>query len=438
MLFDTITAISTGNLNVPISIIRISGSEAFDIAKKIFSGKVGADKTITYGFIKDGETKIDEVLISWFKGPNTFTGEDIVEINAHGGVVNTNKILKLILQNGARLAEKGEFSRRAFLNGKMDLIKAEAIHDLIFAKTEEQALLSVKKFDNETSRLIDELKTDILAIIATIETNIDYPEYDDIEILTEKELLPKLESVRVRIQEILDSSKSSRYIFEGINVAIVGEPNVGKSSLLNAILNEEKAIVTDIPGTTRDIVSGSIQIGQVLFKFNDTAGIRESIDKVEKIGIEKSLSEIKNADLVIHIINPENGMSDNDQNIVKLVENKNYIRVYNKNDIKKIDGEISISVKNKDLKQLFDAIKKEFGSINLNDEKIINNTRQLSLIETANSAINEAISSLKDGQTPDIVIIDIHKAWEDLTNIIGNAQETDLLDEMFKSFCLGK
>ena len=438
MLFDTITAISTGNLNVPISIIRISGSEAFDIAKKIFSGKVGTDKTITYGFIKDGETKIDEVLISWFKGPNTFTGEDIVEINAHGGVVNTNKILKLILQNGARLAEKGEFSRRAFLNGKMDLIKAEAIHDLIFAKTEEQALLSVKKFDNETSRLIDELKTDILAIIATIETNIDYPEYDDIEILTEKELLPKLESVRVRIQEILDSSKSSRYIFEGINVAIVGEPNVGKSSLLNAILNEEKAIVTDIPGTTRDIVSGSIQIGQVLFKFNDTAGIRESIDKVEKIGIEKSLSEIKNADLVIHIINPENGMSDNDQNIVKLVENKNYIRVYNKNDIKKIDGEISISVKNKDLKQLFDAIKKEFGSINLNDEKIINNTRQLSLIETANSAINEAISSLKDGQTPDIVIIDIHKAWEDLTNIIGNAQETDLLDEMFKSFCLGK
>ena len=438
MLFDTITAISTGNLNVPISIIRISGSEAFDIAKKIFSGKVGADKTITYGFIKDGETKIDEVLISWFKGPNTFTGEDIVEINAHGGVVNTNKILKLILQNGARLAEKGEFSRRAFLNGKMDLIKAEAIHDLIFAKTEEQALLSVKKFDNETSRLIDELKTDILAIIATIETNIDYPEYDDIEILTEKELLPKLESVRVRIQEILDSSKSSRYIFEGINVAIVGEPNVGKSSLLNAILNEEKAIVTDIPGTTRDIVSGSIQIGQVLFKFNDTAGIRESIDKVEKIGIEKSLSEIKNADLVIHIINPENGMSDNDQNIVKLVENKNYIRVYNKNDIKKIDGEISISVKNKDLKQLFDAIKKEFGSINLNDEKIINNTRQLSLIETANSAINEAINSLKDGQTPDVVIIDIHKAWEDLTNIIGNAQETDLLDEMFKSFCLGK
>lgn len=438
MLFDTITAISTGNLNVPISIIRISGSEAFDIAKKIFSGKVGTDKTITYGFIKDGETKIDEVLISWFKGPNTFTGEDIVEINAHGGVVNTNKILKLILQNGARLAEKGEFSRRAFLNGKMDLIKAEAIHDLIFAKTEEQALLSVKKFDNETSRLIDELKTDILAIIATIETNIDYPEYDDIEILTEKELLPKLESVRVRIQEILDSSKSSRYIFEGINVAIVGEPNVGKSSLLNAILNEEKAIVTDIPGTTRDIVSGSIQIGQVLFKFNDTAGIRESIDKVEKIGIEKSLSEIKNADLVIHIINPENGMSDNDQNIVKLAENKNYIRVYNKNDIKKIDGEISISVKNKDLKQLFDAIKKEFGSINLNDEKIINNTRQLSLIETANSAINEAINSLKDGQTPDVVIIDIHKAWEDLTNIIGNAQETDLLDEMFKSFCLGK
>ena len=438
MLFDTITAISTGNLNVPISIIRISGSEAFDIAKKIFSGKVGTDKTITYGFIKDGETKIDEVLISWFKGPNTFTGEDIVEINAHGGVVNTNKILKLILQNGARLAEKGEFSRRAFLNGKMDLIKAEAIHDLIFAKTEEQALLSVKKFDNETSRLIDELKTDILAIIATIETNIDYPEYDDIEILTEKELLPKLESVRVRIQEILDSSKSSRYIFEGINVAIVGEPNVGKSSLLNAILNEEKAIVTDIPGTTRDIVSGSIQIGQVLFKFNDTAGIRESIDKVEKIGIEKSLSEIKNADLVIHIITPENGMSDNDQNIVKLTGNKNYIRVYNKNDIKKIDGEISISVKNKDLKQLFDAIKKEFGSINLNDEKIINNTRQLSLIETANSAINEAINSLKDGQTPDVVIIDIHKAWEDLTNIIGNAQETDLLDEMFKSFCLGK
>ena len=436
-MFDTIAAISTGNMNTPISIIRLSGPDAFNIVQKIFKGSIGKHQTITYGHIYDKDNLVDEVLISWFKGPNSFTGEDIVEINAHGGVVNTNKILRLLLQNGARQALKGEFSRRAFLNGKMDLIKAEAIHDLIFAKTDEQAKLSVNKFDGNTSQLIDSLKEKMLNIIAIIETNIDYPEYDDVEILTKKTLLPKLEEVKKDLEEILNSSKSSRYIFEGVNVAIVGKPNVGKSSLLNALLNEEKAIVTNVPGTTRDIVEGSIQINQVLLNFKDTAGIHKSNDKVEKIGIQKSLDQIKKSDLIIHVLDSTKAEDADDKKIEDEAKNKIYIKVFNKSDIKEKKG-ISISAKNKDIKNLIKEIQNKFKDINLNDEKIINNNRQLTLINLSYDSIIESIDGLKNGLEPDTVIIDIRKAWEDLSNILGVASQTDLLDEMFSNFCLGK
>ena len=436
-MFDTIAAISSGNINQPISIIRVSGSEAFDIVKKIYTGKVGNDKTITYGYIVDGKDKVDEVLVSWFKGPNTFTGEDIVEINAHGGVVNSNKILQLLLSKGARMAENGEFSRRAFINGKMDLVKAESIHDLIFASTNEQAKLAVNKFDGQTSKLIDELRNKLLFIIATIETNIDYPEYDDVEQMTNDLLLPKLNDVKKDLNEIIESSKLSKYIYEGVNVSIVGKPNAGKSSLLNAFLNDDKAIVTDVPGTTRDIVEGSIQIGQVLLKFKDTAGIHTSNDKVEKLGIEKSLNALESADLVIHLIDPTIERDENDSLIEQKIKSHNHLTVFNKKDIKEVEG-INISAKNKDIQQLVDAIKSKFKDIDLNNHKIINNTRQLSLIDKSLRHINESIEGLNNGVGPDTVIVDIQKAWDELSNILGRAEETDILDEMFKNFCLGK
>ena len=437
-MFDTIAAISTGFINQPISIIRISGSESFKIVKKIFTGKIGLNKTITHGYIQDTSNNIvDEVLISWFKGSKTFTGEDIVEINAHGGVVNTNKILKLILANGARMALPGEFSKRAFLNGKMDLIKAEAIHDLIFAKTEEQASLSIKKFDGKTSDLIEKLKNKLLNIIAICETNIDYPEYDDIEILTSKKLFPKLENIKNNIEEILESSKSSRYIYEGVKVAIVGRPNAGKSSLLNALINEDKAIVTNVPGTTRDIVEGEIQIGQVLLKFKDTAGIHTTKNKIEKIGIEKSLQQIDDSDLVIHVIDGQKGEDHDDLIIEKSSKFKSYIKVFNKSDLQTHTG-INISAKNKKIDKLITAINSIYKNINLSNEKVLTNTRQLALIESAKISIEDAINGLKNGLGPEIVIIDIQKSWDNLANILGRANQEKLLDEMFSNFCLGK
>ena len=436
-MFDTIAAISSGMINQPISIIRLSGPESFSIVKKIFNGKVGTDKTITYGYIMDKDKAVDEVLVMWFKGANTFTGEDVVEINAHGGVINSNKILQLLLANGARMAENGEFSRRAFLNGKMDLIKAEAIHDLIFAKTSHQAQLSVKKFDGSTSSLIESLKSKLLTLIATMETNIDYPEYDDIEDLNTKTLLPKMEEIKKDLNEIIVSSEKSRYIFEGVNVAIVGKPNAGKSSLLNALLSEDKAIVSSTPGTTRDIVEGSISVGQVLLNFKDTAGIHKTDDSIELKGIEKSNQQIELADLVIHVIDSSTGETSDDKDIEKLASNKSYIKVFNKSDVKKLKG-VSISAKNDDVQSLIDEIEKTYSTIDMNNNKIINNSRQLSLIKSSLIAIEDGMESLNNGMTPDTVIIDVRKAWEDLANILGRAEQDDLLDDMFKNFCLGK
>ncbi|VEU63378.1 tRNA uridine-5-carboxymethylaminomethyl(34) synthesis GTPase MnmE [Mycoplasmopsis bovirhinis] len=446
---DTIAAISSGSrINQPISIIRLSGPDTLKIIKKIFKGKIGTDHDITYGNIYDGETLIDEVLVMWFLGKekngelifNNYVGEPIVEINCHGGIVVTNKVLELLLSNGARMAEPGEFTRRAFLNGKLDLIKAEAIHDLIMAKTLTQAKASVYRFTGKTSSLIDELSKDIALLIGMSEVNIDYPEYDDIEQLDNQIMLDKLKILKTRFEEIIKVSNNSRYIFEGVKVSILGKPNVGKSSILNALLSEEKAIVTDIAGTTRDLVEASYQINGILFNLVDTAGLRKTDNKIEQIGIEKSLKQIQISDLIIHVIDPTQSENDFDLLVEQEAkkQHKLYLKVQNKSDLVKNNNLISISALNNDIKELEDALVKEFENLDVMDKRILSNTRQLSLIQNAYNSLLEAEKSILNYATFDVIIVDLYDAWDALQNIKGQVNREDLLDVMFKNFCLGK
>lgn len=442
-MFDNIAAISSGGLiNQAISIIRVTGPDSFSIVKKIFSGKIGADKTITYGWIQDQDTLIDEVLVLWFQGSKNFIGQDTVEINAHGGIVNTNLILELLLANGCRLANPGEFSLRAFLNGKIDLIKAEAINDLIHAQTKTQALKSVGKFNNKTSQLLKDLISQLENLIGHCETNIDYPEIDDLETLTEVTLAPKLRQLSTKLGQIASASENARAIFDGIKVAIVGKPNVGKSSLLNALLNETRAIVTNIAGTTRDIVQGKWQMDGLLFQLSDTAGIRKSSDIVEQIGVEKSLETIATSDVVLHLIDPLQVWNEIDEKIFQSSNGKKYFLVVNKSDLLNEALEpkkIYISALNQDLTQLETALKEAYqNSFEITDDEVVNNQRQIALIKSAQIALEQALIGLENGFGPDVVIIDIRQAWEDLYNIIGQSSNEVLLDAMFSHFCLGK
>ncbi len=441
-MFDTIAAISSGLINQPISIIRLSGSDAFIIVRKIFSKEFKEHGKIVLGYILKDNQKIDEVLITPFFGPHSFTGEDMVEIYAHGGIVNTKRILKLLLTNGARNANRGEFSLRAVLNKKMDLIKAEAIHDLIFASTEEQADLSIKKFDGQTSELINRLKNNLLQLIATCEVNIDYPEYDDIETLTNDNLKPKIKLMLDEINKIIESSKSSRFVFEGLRVAIVGAPNSGKSSLLNALLNEDKAIISPTAGTTRDVVEGKLQIGQILLNLKDTAGIHITTDEIENQGINKAFNEIKHADLILHIIDGSQNQINQMQNnlIIKNITSQVYLQIINKADliVNKDENQIYISAKNNDLSNLIKALNNAFPKINLDNKYIINNVRQLALIDETKIHLEKSLEGLSQHHTPDTIIIDLQAAWTSLANILGTANNETLLDEMFHTFCLGK
>ncbi|MBU4689888.1 tRNA uridine-5-carboxymethylaminomethyl(34) synthesis GTPase MnmE [Mycoplasma zalophidermidis] len=445
MINDTIAAISSGGkINQAISIIRVSGSESTQIVSKIFSGKIGKNHTITYGNIIDnlnGNKIIDEVLVMWFIGEKTFTGEDTVEINCHGGVVITNRILELLLANGARLATPGEFTRRSFLNGKMDLIKAEAINDLIHAQSMIQTELAVQKFDGRTSKLIEDLKSKLMYLIGKIEVNIDYPEYDDVEKILDNGLLKELSDLNTKISNLVIQSENSRLLFEGIKVAIIGKPNVGKSSLLNCLLGEEKAIVTDEAGTTRDLVEASWQYKGILFKLIDTAGIRHASAKAEQIGIEKSFEQIKNADVVIHVCDTQQQNDEFDTRVIELGKkyNKELITVWNKKDLAKAPkGFISISAQNNDIDSLLETLVSKFKTMSINDADFVTNARQLALIKKAKNNIESAINSLNMGLYSDLVIIDITEAWKNLTDITGRADNEELLDDMFKNFCLGK
>lgn len=462
-MFDTIAAISSGNkVNQPISIIRISGPETINIMKKIFKGRIGKDHEITYGHILDKSNNIiDEVLVMWFVGKldaknnlifNNYVGDTLVEINCHGGILVTNLILELILSYGARLALPGEFTRRAFLNGKMDLVKAEAVHDLIMAKTKKQASAAIKKFDGNTSKLINDLIKKIEYLIGLCEVNIDYPEYDDLEKVDDEIMKEKLSELIKKLKEIVVLSQNSRLIFDGVKVAILGKPNVGKSSLLNALLNEEKAIVTDIAGTTRDIIEENIQLDGILFKLIDTAGLRQTDEKIESIGIKKSLEQIERADLLIHVMDPKQ-KNDNFDLMIKekaFELNKIYIPVANKKDISnkeetekiisdlKIDKLTYISALNEDIEDLKNEMINLFKDIDIESDIMLTNTRQLSLVQAAFNSLTEALNSLNYDMTFDVIIVDITKAWESLKEITGVADKEDLLDAMFSNFCLGK
>ncbi|MGZ9755794.1 tRNA uridine-5-carboxymethylaminomethyl(34) synthesis GTPase MnmE [Mycoplasma sp. 394] len=448
---ENIAAISSGSrINQPISIVRVAGPDAVKIVKKIFNGKVGDDHQITYGHIFDNDILVDEVLIMWFVGKeskgkiiyNNYVGEPLIEINCHGGIVVTNKVLELLLANGCRLAEKGEFTRRAFLNGKMDLVKAEAIHDLIMSQTTSQAFASVNKFNGKASQLIDEFSNDLALLIGICEVNIDYPEYEDVEKVSTPLMLEKVENLITKLEQIVKVSEDSRYIFDGVHVALLGKPNVGKSSILNTLLSEEKAIVTDIAGTTRDLVEASYQINGILFKLIDTAGLRKTTEVIEQIGIKKSLEQIQKADLVVHILDPSQKEDEFDEMIFKESQKlgKFYIKVQNKSDLvnNKNTNIVNVSALNNDIKELEEAMVKNFADINIFDERIFNNTRQLSLIKSALNSIKEARKSLQNDQTYDVIIIDLYNAWDELQNIKGNANREDLLDVMFANFCLGK
>ena len=400
---DTIVAISTSVGEGAISIIRLSGHEALNIASKVFTKDLTKvdSHTIHYGFITSNNEKIDEVLVSVMKAPKTFTREDIVEINCHGGIATTNKVLEVLLENGARLAEPGEFTKRAFLNGRIDLLEAEATMDLISSKAESARKISINTLTGETSNLIKNLRSELVKIISNIEVNIDYPEYEDIEVLTNESILPDIKKFKEKLEEIIKKSEDSKVIKEGIRVGIIGRPNVGKSSLLNSLLEEEKAIVTDVPGTTRDIVEGSLIVSGIPLNIIDTAGIRKTEDTVEKIGVEKSLKIIDTSDLLIYILNNNEEITEEEKKILEKTKNKKRIIVVNKIDLKTkldknlLDSYIEISVKeNIGIDKIKDEIKRLFniGEISTNDMTYLSNARSIALLKKSLNNINDAIN----------------------------------------------
>ena len=448
---DTIAAIATSMGRSAVNIIKISGPESISIVSKIFTKDLSKlePNTINYGFIKEGNELIDEVLVSLFTSPNSQTGEDIVEINTHGGISVTNKVLELVLSNGARLAEPGEFLKRAFLNGKKDLIEAEAISDLINAKTEEARKMSLKGLSGELSKKIKTLRNKILNIIANIEVNIDYPEYEDAIIYTNELLKTNINEIQSDLEKLVKESEKGTLLNNGINVGIVGKPNVGKSSLLNLLINEEKAIVTDIEGTTRDIVEGNITINGVTLNLIDTAGIRETNNVVEKLGVEKSKDIINKSDLIIALFDISIPFTLEDEAILSSIKAKKSIIILNKTDLPtKIDlnkftsyNVIKTSVKEdigKD--ELLNMIKELFSlnEIETGDFTYLSNARQISLIKEALKLCLE-IKYQNEQNTPvDLIQIDLQNLWEKLGEITGDAYKDELLDEIFSKFCLGK
>lgn len=436
MLNDTICAISTSLKEAAISIIRLSGDEAFYIVKKITDIKDIKPNTIVYTHIYENDEVLDEILVSFFKGPKSYTREDMVEINSHGGVYVTRKILNLLLQEGARLAEPGEFTKRAYLNGRIDLSKAESVNDLIKATNEIQSKSAIKGLSGSIERLLTPIMNEIKDIISMIEVNIDYPEYDDVVVMTNEKVKPYLIKWINDSKEMINKAERFRVVKDGLDTVIVGKPNVGKSSLLNALLEQDKAIVTDVAGTTRDLVEGKVNLKNISLNLIDTAGIRESEDKVEKIGIEKSKEALNNAELVILVLDSSN-IDDEDKKLIDLTKDKNRIIVYNKSDLN-AKGDIKISAKNNDIHELIDYLNSKYeNDYKLVDEDVLNNERQISLMKRALKEFEDMLDKLNE-QELDVIEINLEEAYHDLCEILGTEYKEDLIDHMFRNFCLGK
>ncbi len=449
---DTIASISTALGIGAISIIRVSGNESINIVNKItkFKKLLNCDShTIVYDFIVDNEDIIDEVLISIMKAPKTFTVEDIVEINCHGGIATTNKILELLLETGCRLAEPGEFTKRAFLNGRIDLIEAEGVMDLINSTTDMSRKAAVNQISGKTSGLIKELRQKIIEILASIEVNIDYPEYDDIEQISQNKLLLEIKEIESQINILIKRSENERIIKEGIKIALIGKPNVGKSSLLNRLLEKEKAIVTDIAGTTRDIVEDYINLDGVLLKIIDTAGIRNTSDLVEKLGVEKSKQVIDEVDLVLCLINNGETLAQEDLDIIDSIKNKNHLIVVNKSDLERkinlknieSDNFVFIStITNEGIEPLKKRIKQLFNleQLESKDLNYLLNARAISFLKKCLPIIKDIEKALDENLPIDMIEIDIKNIWEILGLIIGESYEDELIEQLFSQFCLGK
>lgn len=448
---DTIAAISTALGVGGISIIRLSGSDAIPIASKCFTGKnlnTVPTHTIHYGYIKDKDEIIDEVLVTVMKAPKTYTTEDIVEINCHGGLIPTRKILETVLNSGARLAEPGEFTKRAFLNGRIDLVKSEAIMDIIQSKSDEARKLAISQIKGSTSELIENFRNRLMNLLSSIEVNIDYPEYYDIEVVTKEKIKSNLDEMQQELEKLIKESNDSKIIKNGIKTVIIGKPNVGKSSILNKLLEQDKAIVTDIAGTTRDIVEGEIYLNGILLNIIDTAGIRETADKVEKIGVTKSLDAMKNADLVIVVLNSNEKLTREDKEILEQSASKTRIIVLNKNDLPKqidlptnIENVIETNTNSSaGIATLKEKIKEMFnlGTISNKDYTYLSNARQISLAKKAYKNMKDASNALKEDMPVDLIAIDLKECFDTLGEIIGVTYSDEIIDNLFENFCVGK
>ncbi len=457
MEHDTIAAIATALGNSGINVIRISGDEALEIALNIFVNKNNEkvksfkNRYLTYGMIVDRDGKvIDEVLVSFMQKPNTFTREDVIEINCHGGILSAKKILDLIMTYNCRMAEQGEFTKRAFLNGRIDLTQAEAIIDIINAKTQSSHEISVSHLEGRLSKQINELIERIINLLANIEVNIDFPEYDE-DVITINKVKEESINMLNKIETLINTADTGKIYKEGIKTLIIGKPNVGKSSLMNFLLNENRAIVTEIPGTTRDTIEEQVNINGIPLNIIDTAGIRKTEDEVEKIGVEKALNKINEADLIMMVLDSSKELEEEDIEILKLIENKKVIYIKNKTDLeeklnldeyKNIEEKvINISVlKNEGLEKITNTIQSMFfeGKIDLEIDLIINNARQKNLLINAAKNLEEVLNSIDNGMSIDFIEIDLKSCMENLGLIVGKAVSDDLVDKIFSDFCIGK
>ena len=441
-MFETIIALATPPLKSALAIIRVSGDDCFDVVSKCFSKDIRGinERTLLTGEIVDNGEIIDQVVMAVYKGPKSFTGENLVEIICHGSMLIANQIIECLIKNGARLATNGEYSSRAFLHGKIDLIQAESINDVINATTKESKQLSIKSLKGEVSKLVNPIKKSIADLIVLIEVNIDFPEYEDIEVANKDLIIKSIDNIIPGIDKLVIDGHKAKIIKDGIKVAIVGKPNVGKSSLLNALTGEDKAIVTDVAGTTRDIVEGEVNLNGVVLHLLDTAGIRDVDDKVESIGVARAKKSIDEAELIIVVLDGSKELEQEDNEILGLTEGRNRIIVYNKNDVinHQVEG-IKISALNKDIKPLVDEIYRVVG---LDEQSFkqpaLNNARQLGLLEKIKESLLKAKEDAKNDLTVDLISISLMEAYNAILEILGEANQTDLSKEIFSRFCVGK